>query len=189
MLFGDAPLEMDVLAQTLLERVRPIAKAVEERNPQSSPTPWTRAVYQVLRELGCGLGFDVYSCLPDCHGEWLFDTVWKRKTGDLALVAESEWAQATKEILYDFRKVLIAKAPIKLLVYDGGDEECCSQSIRNAIEECMEAYSAHVPGESYLLVSFGPTSQYAHSFTVHDGVVPSIKFTSVGRAFSGMAAH
>jgi hypothetical protein len=120
------------------------------------------------------------------HGNpgWLFDVVWKLPNDSgLAMICESEWSQNSSGVVYDFRKLLVGKAPLKLLIYDGGNCERDGQGVRDEIKKVMEAYRFHVQNEVYLLVSLGNFGKnpYAHEFVVpNDGPVEDVRFLRIG---------
>ena len=57
------------------------------------------------------------------HGEWLYDVTWLEYEGELLtdapLVAECEWSGG-EEIDHDFQKLLLARAGVRLTIFDGG---------------------------------------------------------------------
>ncbi len=90
---------------------------------------WTEAVLTKLCTIGRGFGFQVGAkkdMVDEAHrdrGEWLYDTIWLKCDRDgrvieVPLVAECEW-KSPKAIKYDFDKLLLARAGIRLMIYDG----------------------------------------------------------------------
>ena len=91
-------------------------------------TVWTKAVKTKLCEIGRGR----FSCKVgasnvnkgDCdYGEWLYDVTWLEyeRAGlliDAHLVAECEWGDF-KAIVEDFEKLLLARAGVRLMIFDG----------------------------------------------------------------------
>jgi hypothetical protein len=69
---------------------------------------------------------------------------------DLPLVVESEWDPDPNEILWDFQKLLIARARLRVMVFTAPEKEVAPrfQSLRQAIAD----YSGTHKGDRYLLI-------------------------------------
>lgn len=93
--------------------------------------PW-QVTEPVVKTKLCEIGrkFRFYVCAKsvertDC-GEWLFDVTWLKYDCDKTLVyvplaAECEWS--TREHIYDdFQKLLLARASVVLMIFDGRNE-------------------------------------------------------------------
>ena len=94
---------------------------------------WTSGVLTALAKAGKHFGYRVAaSRVPDEHrdwGEWLYDLTWfdmdKNESWEtkghwsVPMVAECEWKSAKWEIQQDFEKLLIARAALRVMVYDG----------------------------------------------------------------------
>ena len=90
-------------------------------------TEWTKAVKTKL----CEIGKDRFGCKvyangvdepePD-GGEWLYDVTWLKHENDevvdAPLIAECEWSDQG-EIEDDFEKLLLARADVRLMIFDG----------------------------------------------------------------------
>ena len=92
---------------------------------EGATTPeWTRAIKTELCQLGNKLNY--WTCASACEvahgGEYLFDVTWLGYDGNFlttaALVAECEWSNFG-HISEDFQKLLIARADIRLMIFDG----------------------------------------------------------------------
>ena len=97
---------------------------------------WTRAVKTELYKIGRDrFSFEVYASGVENpepgHGEWLYDVTWleyekngcselnaRRKLVDAPLVAECEWGDLG-DIYDDFEKSLLARASVRLMIFDG----------------------------------------------------------------------
>lgn len=91
---------------------------------------WTKAVKTMLCELGQKLGYQVgASGLNFGYGEWLYDVTWleyshgwepslQNQLVAARLVAECEWG-GPAAIKDDFEKLLLARASVRLMIYDG----------------------------------------------------------------------
>ncbi len=90
--------------------------------------------------------------------EYLYDFVWLDNTGTLTLAVESETSMYGDDVLYDFRKLLHAKAAIKLVLFLDSPLRARNPNIRrisiHMIEEALHSYTGHIPGEEYIAVQF-----------------------------------
>ena len=103
--------------------------------PERVDTPWTEAVLGALSEAGDELEF--YACAtgqpPGArHGGWLWDCTWLDYEDDdphkplrwAPMVAECEFkasrseSEYLKAILYDFEKLLVANAPLRVMIFE-----------------------------------------------------------------------
>lgn len=118
---------------------------------------YTEAMRQVLCDLGTKRG---YKCHPskspegEGHSAWLWDFVWWRKKGiGLCLVAETEWGNA-KEARFDFKKLLVAKSPLKLMIFNGNHSEEHQKDVMGEFEAVLRKYQYHFAGETYVAIGF-----------------------------------
>ncbi|MGJ5813693.1 hypothetical protein [Paludibaculum fermentans] len=112
--------------------------------------------WRVLAELGTQRGLiSKYAGHPQ---EYLYDFVWLDGGGALALVVESETSMYGYDVLYDFGKLLHAKAPIKLILFLDSPLIARNGEIRrisvDMIENALNSYTGHVAGEEYIVVQF-----------------------------------
>ena len=102
-----------------------------EVDKAESDTIWTKAVKTKLCEIGRGrFGYRVHARTNEVDeayrdgGEWLYDVTWLEyeKSGrglvDAPLIAECEWGDF-EDIVEDFEKLLLARAGVRLMVFDG----------------------------------------------------------------------
>ena len=77
------------------------------------------------------------------------------------MALESEWNRHPDEILYDFEKLLVARAPLKVMIFqdNGGNLDALWQMF----EKSMQTYAHHDPTELYVWAAFQETR---HEFTV-----------------------
>ena len=97
---------------------------------QDSSKEWTQAIKTMLCDLGHNFGYQVGAGgVKSSYGEWLYDVTWmeysrgyqpglENRLVDAHLVAECEWGDQTA-IKDDFEKLLLARASIRLMIYDG----------------------------------------------------------------------
>lgn len=89
-------------------------------------TTWTSELKKSLAHMGTNLGYSVCTSgfKDDYEGEWLYDMVWYKeqlKEGinyltEVPFVAEFEWNLHFNQIKYDFEKLLLANAELRLFV-------------------------------------------------------------------------
>ena len=87
---------------------------------------WTKAIATTLCEIGQGFGFQVGAEVDEANrnwGEWLYDVTWleNNDAGRVVaapLVAECEW-KGFGDVNDDFDKLLLARASVRLMIYDG----------------------------------------------------------------------
>ena len=89
-------------------------------------------------------------------GEWLYDVTCLRYDEDgyvyqVPLVAESEWG-GPDDITDDFTKLLLARADLRVMVFDGGffPEGDKFKTLKPWIERCAMSF----PGDAYLLAAW-----------------------------------
>jgi hypothetical protein len=84
---------------------------------------WTRRIKELLGELGESLHFGVCAggFQDRFHREWVHDLVWFQESEDrflirVPLVVESEWGRTLNHIKYDFEKLLMSNADLRLMI-------------------------------------------------------------------------
>lgn len=120
---------------------------------------WTYEIKKRLAELGrryeyktCTSGFK-----DECDSEWLYDLVWYKEEGegdsktliDVPLVLESEWNILFPPIKYDFEKLLVANARLKVMI-------CQSNNINkehrlNYFRDAVAKYQINKNDDVYLI--------------------------------------
>ena len=71
------------------------------------------------------------------------------------MVAESEWGPL-REIEYDFQKLLLARAKVRVMVYDGGvasERNRKNKPILKRLHELVGAFNG-TEGDTYLLIPY-----------------------------------
>lgn len=146
-------------------------KSVPCNIPQNEgDTVWTRAVKQVLGDLGRNMGFQVCAggMGEEFESEWLYDLIWYSENDEgclcsVPLVVESEWGRQYKEIKLDFEKLLLARSQRKVMIFQAtGDVKIeYFKKLRRGIDSfCAENIS-----ETYILACFDE-STYQFEFDV-----------------------
>jgi hypothetical protein len=155
MIFGQLPIEREVLATTL------VFELTDEVRRQGKEADWTRILKTILRRMGQERGYKVN---PDPDWEppqFLLDLIWWKNESDMDIVlgVESEWG-GNNAVCYDFGKLLTVKAPLKLLIF----ERQTRDTTKIIEERYMQKFTHHVEGEHYLLLEFDTRNREAHPF-------------------------
>ena len=93
------------------------------------------------------------------YGEWLYDVVWLNYWEDhddhplrsVPLVAECEWG-FYKRIKEDFQKLLLARATVRLMIYNG-DHEGSRQTAERLAKHIRKFNGSHVE-DAWLLAAW-----------------------------------
>ena len=129
---------------------------------------WNKAVKTALCRVGRDLGYLVWASHVDDQdkdgGEFLYDVSWlnyasnslKHEYEDNLLkswpmVAESEWAKIGN-IKEDFEKLLVARAAIRVMVFNGKWHKDGAETIASQICSWVGAYEGSQKGDTYLLM-------------------------------------
>jgi hypothetical protein len=148
--------------------VHDLVEMMKAANPDwnGSNTAWTNHLKASLKEMLEIKDANVRDVLfshteSDTH-EFLLDVVaWDRSEGEgVYLAAESEWGQTKQEILEDFWKLLVVKAPIKLMVFALNRKPTVHTlgAVWDGIKDCLMKYRHHQQGEHYLFIDFSPST-------------------------------
>ncbi len=150
MIFGTFPMSVDEFAGRFVTEVRRLVPP-----PEWNDGPWTEAVKEALRRLCDEVGnlrFQAKQKSRPDSAEWLLDALWWREGEGCILAVESEWGDADA-VINDFQKLVVCKAPLKLLVYWSPHDRAKDGTLAK-IEGLLENYCHHLRGEVYLLVNF-----------------------------------
>lgn len=181
MIFGQLPIDTKTIATEII-------KAVRQPEIKDCSPAWTRAVKEALCRCGEERNFDVYTGLrrpgKDTY-EWLFDLVWHdRTTGSVSLAVESEWGDEG-DVLDDFSKLLVVKAPLKVMVYFAYK----GSFVERIEKEYLSAFDHHVKGEQYLLIEFHGVKDHAYLYEApNDGRVSAARFSELNLDTKATAA-
>ena len=98
-------------------------------------------------------------CVGADTGEWLFDLVWAAgqdkpwQFWEMPLAMECEWSTNRDDITWDFEKLLVAKARIKLLVFQQASKDDVKKLLES-LRSMVRAFKMSFPGERYLLAGY-----------------------------------
>ena len=142
------------------EVIQALFQITDETVKSKGNMDWTLAIKYKLGELGKENGFS--TCASGCRdreydAEWLYDLIWyknnfedgkshERRLTEVPLVMEIEWSPDFLQIRYDFEKLLVANAPIKVMAFwnDGAFEK---------LQDGIEKYKNGVPS-IYILACY-----------------------------------
>ena len=177
-IFGPPPVNAKELADALIKEINAAL------TPESSDTEWTKRIKESLRLIAEVQSFVVAPDPQNDECEFLCDFVWwkNRDLNDIVLAVESEWGDAS-QVWHDFGKLMVVKAPLKLLVFSTSNHARQSESVRETIEsKYMMKYCHHIAGEQYLLLEFAVPDRmaFAYLFDVQkDGKLTSVRFQEI----------
>lgn len=165
------------------------------------PSWWTRQTMIALCGWGLRKGFHVCAskmkdeadmielaqkCGGKIQGEWLNDFTCLDHNDDgwlkrIPLVAESEWNDKKDEIEKDFKRLLVARADVRVMVFNGNryrtDESRSSQGKTSIESGGLEKFTKYInecehtqAGDTYLQAPIAITTQHSrqprHSMSV-----------------------
>ena len=125
-------------------------------------TEWTRVLKESLRQLLESEGTNTTEALYSSHEldrhEFLLDLViWDRQDGvGVSLAVESEWLQSIEEVATDFRKLLVVKAPLKLMIFACNSKplKFSQKAVWDKLCECLLLFRDHIQGETYVFMDY-----------------------------------
>lgn len=130
--------------------------------------------------MGEGRGFTVSLDHEEEEHGFLLDLLWWENADliDIALAAESVWG-SNAQIWHDFGKLMIVKAPMKLMIYGTGSHDIESEAVRRGIQEKMQRFAHYVAGNEYVLVEFAVPEKMAYTYHYRvpkDGQLAGVTF-------------
>lgn len=87
--------------------------------------------------------------------QWLWDLVWWNDRAGykrVELAVESEWNRSSKEIIYDFKKLMAVKSPLKVMVYRVS--RTAKARVEKEIKRYLMEFGQHLKGECYIFCEF-----------------------------------
>ena len=170
-----------------LAQVPAKCNAIGEMAPENkiSDGLWTRkvkeAIASVAKDNNSAGTNRIYAnncdLAEDGGNEWLFDLVWAIETGQdnwelerLLLVMESEWNRNPDNQRYDFQKLLVARAAIKVFVFQEPDRENHDEKIHE-FTRMLKAYKNNDEDEIYFFAGllYANKGSEEFQFSTFDG--------------------
>ena len=109
----------------------------------SGDKKWTYFLKQKIAQLGLRKGYKVAvgGFADDFEKEWLYDLVWYREDlqgclMNIPLIMESEWRKNYSEIKFDFEKLLLGNAEMRLMICQSKEKDISNliSKFKNAID-------------------------------------------------------
>jgi hypothetical protein len=124
---------MEQLSTFITDIAESIEKLNQRKNTINGLKEWTIAVKKTLIDIAEKYNLQVSCKIPDEkyknneNLEWLYDLlIYTRQDNgifdEVFLVCESEWDKNIKAILWDFEKLLFARAKVRLMVFQVNDQ-------------------------------------------------------------------
>jgi len=176
--FGLSPTSVDVLVRNIAQ-MRVFAVAPTQRSHFKRVKAGLKVELQrVLSALGSELQMETWYTNPP-QREFMYDLVWINVSGVMTLAVECESSGYPGDVIYDFKKLLHAKAPMKLLLFADSRH---MGDIFDRIKEELNAYGGHLWGEQYVLVQFcnfttGCLEAYSYEVPTAEGSRVPVTFT------------
>ena len=134
---------------------------------------WSQKVKTELCRIGKGLKFCVGANKGEVperdrdYGEWLYDVTWLEYEGDLVmnapLVAECEWGGIT-DIDDDFQKLLLARAGVRLMIFDGHQEPFTLEIVKHLARQTA-VFKRSGEEDAWLLAAWERTDKSKKGWT------------------------
>lgn len=129
---------------------------------ESSSAAWTVALKDSIRSLletqGTNITEVLYSDGENGKHEFLLDVVvWDRADGEgVVLAVESEWSQTIRDVVNDFWKLLVVKAPIKLMIFacNRNPWRFTQDAVSEELTKCLLKYRDHIKDEKYIFMDY-----------------------------------
>lgn len=160
----------DITKPDLINEITAAIMSIPEELPHKAGgnRKWTAFLKSKIREVGKKHGYLVSPCPDDGNKEWLYDLIWFRNDSDnqlseVALVLESEWSSDSWHIQEDFEKLLVAKASIKVMVFQCNANNL--QGLWDQLNKGIDAFKQRSPAETYILVAF---KEEEHKFEIKE---------------------
>lgn len=148
-----------------------VAAAARLTGLRKSNSEWTQEILVSLGRLGqrrpdpdyfvCSHGFGDTGWLETKNcGEWLHDQTWldynwgitPRQLKRMVMALESEWGNAG-DVLDDFEKLLVARADLRVMIFQAPDADALSEIFRQ-LTEAERRCETRVAGDNYLLCGY-----------------------------------
>ena len=160
--------------KTVEQKIQAVLDSIadsDRKNRGFSDARWTKLIKLGLRSLGQELGHDVSAFGLEKSSEWMFDLMWSRQTEDdyferVALAVEIEWKMDEENIFRDFEKLLVAKAPLKLMVFQQASKGGVAARVKN-LTRAIRKFKGKFASERYLIAGYScETSTFHYSIVV-----------------------
>lgn len=147
------------------ELVHQLAARMQAANlDRERSTAWTDTLKACLRSLletqGTNVTEVLYSHRDSSKHEFMLDlVVWDRANGEgVTLAVESEWSQHVDAIAEDFWKLVVVKAPVKLMIFacNKRPTKFSQEAVWAKLSDCLLRYRDHIKNEHYVFMDYAP---------------------------------
>jgi hypothetical protein len=166
--FGSCPIEPERLVRELKTGLQKCNRGHTWNHGGNKE--WTDAVKKKLKKIAKGYSNKTrcfYSHAELGMTEFLLDLVWwdKDEIEGASLACECEWyfsrngkvGQYAKRVGEDFAKLLVFKAPLKLMIFATPKQSPkVEYAVIKEINRYLKRYKHHLAGETYLVLDFAP---------------------------------
>jgi len=148
------------------EIIRAVKEGLDRLETEIDTGALDREYTEAIETVLCEIGRDSFRCqvyakdVPENKkdgGEWLYDVTWleyeKNGRGELTdalLVAECEWG-GEQEIEYDFEKLLLARAGVRVMIFHGGVDPGARSDL---LAGKVKAFNGSSTEDAWLLVAW-----------------------------------
>lgn len=156
-------LEADAIVETIVRRFHELERDLKSKRFEVSNEKWTRDVLTTIclagKELNCTVGANPRYVCPDNRDgtEWLYDVYWLEYDDEgwvasMPLAGESEWGGRDKAD-YDFQKLLVARATVRVMVYEGRPRDGGTPGFAKRFAYHVQRFRG-TAGDTYLLIGY-----------------------------------
>lgn len=138
------------------EAIRTAMEKENREHPKCNKA-WTDAIVRALTALGRELGYKVRGARTDDRRDyfergWLWDLTWAEVRDQtlisLPLIAESEWDTKWDAILWDFQKLIVSRAALRVMIFETRTAQIESHFSR--LIEVTQDHTGSQTGDRYL---------------------------------------
>ena len=161
------------------EIVQNLIRQLPLKAKDGSDKAWTEAVksvmYSLCREHVLNGSADCHATIKDISREWLLDVFWYVYGAEnqewVLLGLESEWNDGKDSIVWDFRRLLATKAPIKIMLFaapgkDPRDSEARRQKIIEWLNDAARTWVQHTSGDHFYAIHFNHRQHATYYYQV-----------------------
>ena len=165
MIFGNPITNATTIAYRIAAEIGLRVPLREDRKEFIRADPaWADALMGILRDLGTEFGCETHCMKPGGGRASVFDLIWLSERGLLMLAAEIEWTSTLTDVRVDFKKLLHAKSPLKLMILARPDPE---GTILPQLAKSVVEYAGHVEGEEYVIIQLSDRAHRSQHRRLH----------------------
>ncbi len=143
---------------------------------------WTQEILDAIVKLARDAGQEAYvsrKYKTEAHGnEWLYDLTWleystqERRLTRAVAVLESEWSRSHNDIFYDFQKLLLARADLRVMVFQVYNMDQWHKVVKQFVSEIQD-FEQSQANDRYLFSGWSnDLDRFEHTEYVHQPSQP-----------------